>query len=264
MFVVSKVIEVITQPGNLILFTLIASSLLLLSRRQNLGRQIVAALTVVLFLVTTLPLDLLLVAPLEDRFPQPQVPARVDGIVVLGGSVNQQVTKDRGQVSLNSAAERLTTMIELGRRHPEARLVFTGGSGSIVHPDLKEAPVVEDFLKSQGFDVARVVFEDRSRNTWENAAFTRALIDPKPDETWLLVTSAAHMPRSVGAFRAAGWRIVPYPVDYLTGARKWGVRFSLEAGLRSGCAALHEWIGMAYYRLRGWSDAFFPGPSDPL
>ncbi|MBC7905837.1 MAG: YdcF family protein [Rhodospirillaceae bacterium] len=260
MFVLSKLMGLLTQPANMVLLVLLAACALLFSRRAVLGRALVCAVTVILLLLAVLPWDYWLVASLEKRFPAPSLPARIDGIVVLGGSVDPVISAARGQTSVNGTVERLTTLVELGLRHPQARLVFTGGTGSVTAQELKEAPVARAFLDSLGFDSGRVLYEAQSRNTWENARFTRDLVTPQPGETWLLVTSATHMPRSVGAFRAAGWQVLPYPVDYVTTGRNGGLRFNLGGGMNAVANASHEFLGMAYYRLRGWSDSLYPSP----
>lgn len=185
----------------------------------------------------------------------------VDGVIVLGGAVDQNLTEARGIPALNGAAERMTEFVALARRYPEARLVFTGGQGSLVHGGLTEADVARRLFTALGLPEARVTYEDQARNTWENAVFTHRLVEPRPGETWLLVTSASHMPRSVGAFRRAGWQVVPWPVNYRTGhslAALYDAPFPdrlqmLESGLR-------EWLGMAVYRALGRSDALFPAP----
>lgn len=261
MFVLSKLFDVVAQPANVVLIALAVACLLLFSRRAALGRALVCTVTLVLLLLAILPWDHWLVASLEGRFSAPQtLPAHIDGIVVLGGAVDPVVSVARGQPSVNGAAERLTTLIELGLRHPEAQLVFTGGSGSVTHQALKEAPIAQAFLDTLGFASERVLFEGQSRNTRENAIFTRDLVTPQPGQTWLLVTSALHMPRSVGTFRAAGWKVLPYPVDYLTTGEGGGLRFNAASGMGAISNALHEYLGMAYYRLRGWSDSLYPAP----
>jgi uncharacterized SAM-binding protein YcdF (DUF218 family) len=109
------------------------------------------------------------------------------------------------------------------------------------------------------------VIESRSRTTRENALFSRRLVEPHEGERWLLVTSAWHMPRSVGCFRQAGFPVVPYPVDYRTRGPqdRWRTFSSLSEGLRRLDLATKEWIGLLGYRLAGYTDALFPGPPDP-
>ncbi len=107
-----------------------------------------------------------------------------------------------------------------------------------------------------------MTFEDKSRNTWENAIFTRDLVNPKPGDTWLLVTSAWHMPRAMGIFRKAGFKVTAYPVDYLTYGNSRDLhppRLALDEMERLE-NALHEWIGLVAYRLTDKTDALFPAP----
>lgn len=263
MFVIAKILGALAQPANAALVMLLLGVALLHTRRWLWGRRLLGGLVAILLVVAVLPLDEWLLAPLEDRFPAPRdLPERVDGVVVLGGAVDPVVSAARGQPSLNGAVERVTALVELGRRYPDARLVFSGGSGSVTTQEHKEAPAARDFLAGLGFDVGRVVFEAQSRNTRENATLTRERMAPKPGETWLLVTSAMHMPRSVGTFRAVGWPVVPYPVDFVTTGRAGGLGLDLGRGLGALGAALHEGLGMVYYRMRGWTDRLYPGPHD--
>ena len=190
----------------------------------------------------------------------------VTGIVVLGGSVNQFIAAARGQIALTGSAERLVAAARLAREHPEALLVFTGGSADPLRQDLKEASTARQVFAQLGLqgalDAGRILFERESRNTHENAVRTFALVEPAPEDTWLLVSSAAHIPRAVGTFRQAGWRPVPYPVDFrTTGRYDLTPRFGFTGGLGALHAALHEWAGLVVYYLSGRSEALFPGPA---
>ena len=261
--IVSKVGWWLFAPANLMLIVLFVGVALLWSRWRRAGRLLLSVTLVAVALLAILPLSDWGVAPLENRFPQPrELPARITGIITLGGVVNPTLTKNRGQVALMHGAERLTEFVALARRYPEARLVFTGGSGSLMNPALKEAPVARQLIDSLGFDTSRIIFEDQSRNTYENALLTRDLIKPKAGEIWVLVTSALHMPRSVGVFQAAGWNIIPYPVDYLThgkGGRTF--RFDLQRGLNAFRLAAREWTALVVYRVLGRTKALFPAPN---
>ena len=260
MFILSKLFDILTSPANLLLVLLIGLSLLGLSRWRSWQRPLLAALSLLLLGMAVVPWSSLLLSPLEDRYASTALPEHVDGVVVLGGALDPVVSAARGQVAANGAVERLTALIWLGRRYPQARLVFSGGSGSLTTQDLKEAPVARQFLEELGFDAARVVFEGESRNTRENALYTKQIMAPRPGEVWLLVTSALHMPRAMGAFAAVDWPIAAYPVDYLTTGATVGWRFDLAAAFSVISNGLHEWLGLLYYRWRGWSTALFPGP----
>lgn len=260
--IVSKLGWWLFAPANLVMLALLAGAALLWTRWRKAGRLTVTVVALAAVLIAVLPLSDWAMAPLENRFQTPrQMPERITGIITLGGVVNANLTMKRGQVALLSGAERLTEFVALARQHPEARLVFSGGTGSLLNPDLKEAPLARRLLVSLGFDVNRVAFEDQSRNTYENAVLTQALVKPKPGERWVLVTSALHMPRSVGVFRAAGWEVIPYPVDYLTrGDGSFALRFDFQSGLNVLRLAAREWTGLLVYRLLGRTKALFPAP----
>ncbi len=199
--------------------------------------------------------------PLEDRFPPlRQMPARVDGIVVLGGAIDLKESADRGMPALNERAERMTAFVALARLYPHARLVFTGGNPDLLSAGPTEAEVARVLFAGLGLDPHRLVFEAKSRNTRENALFSRRIENPRPGQIWLLVTSAADMPRAVGCFRAVAWPVLAFPVDYHTRHRDMGGVPGLVAGLKEFDWAAHEWIGLVYYRSRGWTSSLFPGP----
>lgn len=266
MFVLSKVFWWLFEPSNLVLLILVIGSALLWTQRwRRMGAGSVSCATAILVAVSVIPIDRLLIAPLEDRFPQIHaLPGDAAGIISLGGAVDQLMTRARNQTALSGAVERLTTFVALARRYPRMKLVYTGGSASLIHPEVKEVLVVKRLFGEIGFNPDRVIFEDQSRNTHENALLTRELVRPKPGERWVLLTSAFHMPRSVGVFRAAGWDVIPYPVDYqINPDAPVGFWRSPKAGLGQLSAGMHEWIGLLAYRLLGRTDAVFPGPTEP-
>lgn len=261
LFVLSKLFWLAMRPGTFALLLALAG-LAAVWRGRRWGRwPILLGLGFYLSLLL-LPLHIWVQMPLEDRFPRPDpAPGRVDGIVVLGGAVEQDLTEARGIPALNGAAERMTEPVALMRRYPEARLVFTGGQGSLVHGGLTEADVARRLWADMGVPPGRMAFETAARNTHENAVLTRALAAPRPGETWLLITSASHMPRSMGVFRQAGWEVVPWPVNYRTGR---GLNVWYNASLPTRLSEFEwgtrEWIGMAAYWLMGRTDAIFPRP----
>jgi uncharacterized SAM-binding protein YcdF (DUF218 family) len=181
---------------------------------------------------------------------------------VLGGALGPAMTVARDQAALNESAERITIVAELARRYPKARIVYSGGDGTLRGADPREADLILPVLESFGISRDRIVLENSSRNTYENAAMSKALLDPRPGERWLLVTSAHHMPRSVGCFRRAGFPVEPYPVDWRTrGDGDLLTPFhTLSAGLARTDVAVREWIGLAAYWVTGRSSALFPGP----
>ncbi len=261
-FVLSKVLWAAAAPTNILLGTAALGALAGLRGRRWAGR-LAAGAVLVLVLGGGLPVGRLLLRPLEDRFPKPSLDgASPDGIVVLGGAIQQAIGATRGQVTMWDAATRITAGVVLARRFPAARLVYTGGSNALVSELGDEAEDAKRLWTDLGIDPARITIEDRSRNTAENARFTHDLLQPRAGQRWLLVTSAYHMPRSVGLFRAAGFDVLPYPVDYRsTGTwRDLLPTFEASSGLARLDVAVREWIGLVAYRLSGRTADLFPAP----
>jgi uncharacterized SAM-binding protein YcdF (DUF218 family) len=265
LFLASKVFWLLLRPNTLALVLAIAGAALLwrARRRPWIGRTLVVLGLGYYALIFVTPASQWIVLPLEDRFARPApAPEHVTGVIVLGGAVDQVLTEAHDIPALNGAAERMTEMLILARRYPEARLVFTGGQGTFVPGALTEAEVARRLWTEMGMPADRVTYEDRSRNTWENAVLTKALVDPKPGETWLLVTSAMHMPRAIGCFRAAGWTgVLPWPVNYTTGGspRAW-YDAPFPTRLNQFEAGLREWVGLLAYWLLGRVPTPFPAP----
>jgi uncharacterized SAM-binding protein YcdF (DUF218 family) len=259
-FVASKIFEAVFAPVNFFLFLAAIGAALLYTRFWRWGRRLATAGAAALTIMVFSPIGGFLAAPLEARFPPPpeDMPAP-DGIIVLGGSLDERLSSAIGRPVLADAAERLTAPVALKRRFPHARLVFTGGSAALRGSTSSEAAAAGRFWRDMGIDDGDALYEGRSRNTYENAVFSRELAQPKAGERWLLVTSATHMPRSVGIFRKAGWPVIAYPVDYHTNGK---IFPPLQSGdrLRLVGAAAHEWVGLVVYWLTGKTDALFPAP----
>ena len=258
-----KLFWIVLQPSNLLLVVLALGVLLSWGRRRAWGRALVSLVLLAFVVIAVLPLGSWLLAPLEDRFPAPRtLPDQVGGVILLGGASQPAISAARGQPALNGNAERYLGFVVLAGRYADARLAFSGGSGGLPAGAPSEADVARQVLATFGLDVARISFDDRSLNTFENARNLKALMAPQADETWVLVTSARHMPRAVGVFRKAGWRVLPYPVDYTgPGGLRWSLGFNLSAGMSELTTATKEWVGLMFYYLMGRTSALFPGPT---
>ena len=203
-----------------------------------------------------------MILPLEQRFPAwDSARGAPDGIVILGGAVTPDVAAARNDVALNEAAERMTAGVELARRYPSARIIFSGGESGLAYGG-NESEAALRLFERLGVAPGRVVAEDKSRNTVENAVFARQIALPKPGERWLLVTSAYHLPRAVGVFRKAGFAVEAYPVDWRTRGPEDALRPfpTLGEGLRRTDTAAREWAGLLVYWLAGSTSELFPGP----
>ena len=257
-FYLSKMLSTFERPGDVLVMVLAAGMALAWFLRTRRAGLVLASIATLGFVaLTLLPLGFWVTAPLENRFPRPNLPARVDGLIVLGGAVDPFTTAARGLPTLNSEAERMTEFVRLAKFYPAARLVFSGGSGSLHPASVSEAAVARLFFARQGVDTERVLFEDRSRNTYENVLLSEKLAKPKPGEVWLLVQSARDVPRAVGVFRKLGWPVIAVPVAYKTG-RSGAADFTGNLDLLNN--SIHEWLGLVVYRLTGKTDVLFPGP----
>ncbi|MBN8941334.1 MAG: YdcF family protein [Rhizobiales bacterium] len=265
-FYTSKILWWLVTPSNVLVGLVAVGALLLPSRLAGLGRGCVTLGAIGLLVAGLSPLGIWLARPLENRFPlQSQDMPAPSGIVVLGGSIEQMTTAARGgQVAVVTAASRITEAVALARRYPQARLVFTGGSDAVFSGDeLDEAEAARTLFIQLGIAPERITIERESRNTFENAVFTRRMIDPKPGERWVLVTSAWHMPRAIGLFRAAGFAVSAYPVDFETrntDRELWQPITPVSRGLDLVDRMTHEWLGLLAYGLSGRSAALFPAP----
>lgn len=257
-FFLSKLVFALTTPTTLLLLALLGAWWWQ-RRRPRLSRGLLGSCILFLLALAMLPLVHWTATPLEQRFPQPGRLDKVDGIVVLGGALDLQGTLDLKQPALNGAAERMTAGVALSRQYPQARLLFSGGSGLLRPQRYSESQLARALFESLGVDPARTLYEDRSRNTWENAVYSKVVADPRPGETWLLVTSAWHMPRAVGCFRQAGWSVVPYPVDYVGNDGRFG-GFNLAQELLDLGGIEKEWLGLVAYHFMHRTDALFPAP----
>ncbi len=262
-FLLSKIIGFFALPSNFLIVIGLAGIFLLFTRFTRLASWLVVTSLVLIAIAGLSPLGNALIVPLEDRFP-PWDPSRgaPTGIVVLGGAITPEVSIAHDTVALNEAAERITATAELARRYPDARIIFSGGNNAILFDEGVEADIAVRQFEALGIAHDRITAEEQSRNTIENAVFSRLLANPQPGERWLLVTSAYHMPRAIAVFRAAGFPVEAYPVDWRTRGPADALRpfASLGDGLRRTDTAVREWVGLVVYRLTGKTNELFPRP----
>ncbi len=252
MFALVKWAELLLEPGNVLVLLIAVGVTLLWTRWRQIGLYLTTGSAGVLVLLLILPVGNWIIKPLEDMYPRPPWPAHVDGIVVLGGGIDPIVYEMRSAPAEDVVEGRLVAAAELARRYPRARVVFSGGSRApdYVPPETEAARLV---FAQLGIPQNRITYEDRSRNTWENLAFSQRLVRPKPDEVWLLATSASHLPRAMLIAGKLRWRLIAWPTDYKTTAEGGGLvsGFDLANNLESVDAGLHEWLGIFAYELSG-------------
>lgn len=250
------------SPSQVILGTVLVGTVLWLAGRVRVGRALCISGGLAIAAFGVLPLSHHLVGALEQRFAATALPPRVAGIVLLAGAERPVATERFGEPQLNRHATRYTTAQRLAVRYPDARIVFVGGAFVDSRTGfLDQSGVARMLFASTGVDLARVTFENRSTDTCDSAINARALVQPRPDEAWVLVTSAMHLPRAMGCFRAAGWEVIPQGADRQVVLGEWSeTTFRIADNLALLDMALHEWLGLFYYRATGRIGTLFPAP----
>lgn len=263
-FSLSKIIWFFLQPLTFLLTLMLLGLILRSLKWKKLAFLFYAPAIVLLITLHIYPLGDHILFPLENRFHKPdKLPEKIDGIIILGGSIETTVSSQRGSPELNNAAERVTTGFSLAQQYPEAKVIFTGGLGRLANRDkgiISESSAAQMIFTQMGLkNPGRLLLEHESRNTHENALFSKKLINDDVGGNWLLVTTASHMPRSVGIFRKVGWNVIPYPVDFratLPGQRMFN--FNIMNNLDNTQYAVHEWIGLLAYYYTDKTTTLFP------
>jgi len=248
------------KPSSAILL-LLAAGLLTLFFSQRLATWLFAVGAFAFLVTGLLPVGAWALRALEARFPPADLSRPPDGIIVLGGYLDGARVNDGRYLALDEAGERLTSAAELAVRFPDARLVIAGNP--IGPADQSSAELSADLLETFGIARERMVLEDRSHSTWENAIHTLESAKPLSDETYLLLTSAFHIPRAMATFRTAGWpALLPWPVDHrVPEGNLWGtIPLDPLDGLRLADRAAREWTALLVYRVTGRIDGVFPAP----
>jgi uncharacterized SAM-binding protein YcdF (DUF218 family) len=261
-FVLSKTVAFLFFPSNALIVLGLAGLALAVTRWRRAGIGLMAAGILLLAAAGFLPVGNALTHILETRFPSwRETGGAPDGIVILGGAISPKLSRTHGEPIIDGDAGRITALVKLARAYPRARIVYSGGDASLLSSEAPEADFIHPLLDGFGIPRERVLLEARSRNTAENADFTKQLVNPKPGERWLVVTSAQHMPRAIGCFRKAGFQVEAYPVGWRTTRYfdSLGER-TLSDGLKRLDSAAYEWIGLLAYRVTGKTTALFPAP----
>lgn len=261
-FTLSKIFWLFAVPGNLLVMLILAGTVLLFTRGErwlNLGKRLCAFAALTALFITLFPVGGWLLRPLENNFTH-AAPERVDGIIVIGSDEDPIVAEARGQPSAFVAASYFMHVAALAKKYPQAKLVFAGGEGRLgVSTRMTQAEVAREAMAAMGVPVERMIFEDKSRNTRENAVFAANIVRPQPSENWLLVTGAFHMTRAIGCFRAAGWNVHAAPALYFTDPQLASDnRLNFAAHLTGSNIAIREYIGLLAYWLLGYIDTPWP------
>ncbi|WP_426230915.1 YdcF family protein [Pararhizobium sp. DWP3-4] len=261
MFLASKLFWLLAQPLSLVFILLVMSFLLAAAGFRRLYRFLSGLAVTLLFLTLFTSTGAVALQVLENRIAKPAgLPADLSCIIILGGAFESEVIAKRGGIELNQAADRFVEGLKIAQSHPSARILVSGGDGSFSGKYDGDAHTSETFFSTFGIAPERLIREDQSRTTFENAANTKQLLEANGLSNCALITSAFHMPRSVGLFRKLGIAVTPWPVDYRTsGEATLGPDFSqpsLNAQLTT--TAMREWTGLVAYFISGRTHVLFP------
>lgn len=260
-FYASKILGAMLQPSFMAIMLLLLGFILSVTKFKKLSRATLVFSVFSLLMISFSPLGYWLLVPLEERISKPPLPYEVHGIIILGGGFDGTVSTARDISEMNRSADRFVEGVILAKKFPDAKILFSGGSASILTENRAGAEIAELMFIDLGIKKSRLILESTSRNTYENAVYSFKNAQPKPWENWLLITSAFHMPRSLGIYRKIGWKnIIPWPVDYQTRGPADYIKFSPfpnKTISRTDLAA-REWIGLLAYWITGKTDALFP------
>jgi uncharacterized SAM-binding protein YcdF (DUF218 family) len=240
----------VCAPSHIGVWLALAAALLLYRKRERAARHCAIAAAAVLIVLGFTPVSVWAMRPIENTYPRAPLPQQVDGILILGGGSDGEIYTSRGAPNADLGLARLVAGYGVARQHPEARVVFTGGPFPVEDPR-SEARAAREILLGLGLQPSRLTIEARSLNTWENFVLSRALVKPKPGDTWVVVTSALHMPRTMAIASKANWPMIPWPADYMTANSSHYEMRDFTANLRRSDMAFHEAVGLLVYRLSG-------------
>ena len=260
MLVPTDTLWALLTPGNLVVLLFLAGFAALSLRRYAFGRRLVGFALLLALLPALLPITDLLAQPLETRVfvPNP-LPERVDGIVVLGGSVDWRTSQAWGQLNTNSAGERMMAGAALAERYPDARFILTGLVSRYIPEEFQALGTAKTFFASPAFEGRKIHYLYQARSTFEEALLSLERAQPQRGETWLLVTSAWHMPRALETFKAQGWTLVPYPVDYQSKGRVvFDPSLDVIGRLEDLNKIAREWGALFVYRALGRTQELLP------
>ncbi len=243
-------------PLGFAVLCIAAGIVALLRQRRKTGLALVILSGAVLYGFSTGPLSYRLVRGLEERYPPLLQVEPAPAIVLLtGGEVPRMPPRLYDEI--NSAGDRILYTARIFKQGAAPRIVITGGNLDFIRTSASSQAEASGHLLRElfGIDSSRILLETKARNTWENGLYTRRLLDSLhlPLDI-ILVTSAMHMPRAVKIFRKLGFTIEPAPANFVASAPRQPKLIDLipnAPALMNSSTALHEWYGMAAYRLFG-------------
>ena len=251
-FYIAKVVNILLEPLYILSFFLLVLFFLLLF--TNLKKVIIffTKFLLILFLFFGYtPFSSFLLGKIEDFIKPSRYPIQqLTGIIVLGGSFGLELeSKERNEILLNNSAERLIKALEIYKKNPKVLILFSGYSNKLKPTGWNESDIAKKFFLDQGVRFENLIFENKSRNTFENIKYSKDIV-ANYKGTWGLITSASHMPRSYYTFKRQGLILEPIIVDYKTGTSQiFWINFDIKKGLVHWKLILREIVGISYYKI---------------
>ena len=258
-FYLSKILWLIINPLNIILLFIFSGIVVKIIFKNTLHKLFYFVSFIFFIIVAVIPTGEFMFYQLEKKFhTQSVLPSQVNGILILSGATNPQLTHEHNKIHLNGSVERLTESISLMQRYPNVKIIFAGGSGSIFDQELTHADVARNFFEQLNIDTENIIFESKSRNTYENILYSKKLAKPSLDENWIIVTSASHMIRATNIGKKLGWKFIPYAVDFQVGKKIiWIPSIYFLTNMNRFNSSSHEWIGLIAYYIMGRTNKIY-------
>ena len=246
-FSLSKILNLFFDIYNLIFVFLLISIILLIFKNKKYIFFI--SISAFLIIISSLaPTGILLLNYLERDYYESKIPDKIDGIIVLSGAIEPELTREFKKIQLNESAERLTEFILLSRKKPGVKKIFSGGSAILFDKSLNQSKFASKLFKE--FDIQNIIYENKSRNTYENILFSHKIINPEKYEKWVLITSAYHMKRALLIGNELNWNLIPLAVDFKTNKNIILYKnFKLSKNLYYFNTAIRELLGIIMYRI---------------
>jgi uncharacterized SAM-binding protein YcdF (DUF218 family) len=263
-FELSKLLWIVAMPLNALCLLALAG-FVLLPFKIKLGKCLVIGSMATILFLGIIPVGPMMITWLERHYPPvKELPGRVDGIIVLGGMFESYLSQTHGHISVNDHTDRVICFAELAKQYPRAVKIFSGGSGDYLHPDTRESTDAKQFMALTGLNRG-ILYEERSRNTYENALYSKELAKPEAGENWIVITSGYHLPRTMGIFEQLDWPVIPYACDQKTdGTYSPFERMpNVTYNFMMLNIATRELLGSIMYRITGKSAFILPPRSLP-
>ncbi|MBL7005418.1 MAG: YdcF family protein [Gammaproteobacteria bacterium] len=259
-FTLSKTLWLFIEPDNLIIISLLLVVILFLVKKDKIAKKALYSLSFLVIFIAVFPVGSWLLYPLETHFnAKPKLPEQVDGIILLGGSINTSTSNAWNKPQTNEFAGRIFEFVSLMHLYPNAKAVFSGGQASLINQYPSEAFFAEQLLNKMGIKENKVIYENKARNTNENVKLMKQLLTPAKNETWVVITTAWHLPRSLGIFCKQGWSVIPYPADFHSNPDELLTpTLGLPRHLSQLNNAVREWIGLLAYYITGKTTELLP------